>query len=412
MRTKLGLTFVNLIDPGSKIIRRYGILNEEKGEIPHPATVVVDRQGIVRFFEVDEDYTKRPSNERILAALRPPRPDAGGAGTLIVLNKSDATATLIDLGTGDLVATLPTGPGPHEVAVSPDGRTAVATNYGGQIAGSSLTVIDVPSAQVTSTIDLGEYRRPHGIVYLRDGVHVIVTAEENQSLLTVHVPSGRVANAVRTGQEVSHMVVVTPDGARAFVPNIGSGSVSVIDLKAGQLMRNIETGAGAEGIAITPDGREVWVTNRSADTITVIDAATLEIVQEIGSKSFPIRAKATPDGRHVLVSNARTGDLAVFDADTKREVRRISMELSAESTKGRLFGNLFGRSPVPIGILVHPDGKRAYVANTNADRVSIVDLESWMTIGVLEPGKEPDGLGYSRLSVRGAEVSSSVSGRP
>ena len=412
MRAKLGLTLVNLIDPGSKIIRRYGILNEGQGAIPHPATVVVDREGIVRFFEMDEDYTKRPSNERILAALRPLRAAGGGAGTLIVLNKSDATAALIDLDSGDLVATLPTGSGPHEVAVSPDGRTAVATNYGGEVAGSTLTVIDVPSARVTGTIDLGDYRRPHGIVYLRDGVHVVVTAEDNQSLLTVHVPSGRVANAVRTGQEISHMVVVTPDGARAFVPNIGSGSVSVIDLKAGQLIRNIETGAGAEGIAITPEGREVWVTNRSADTVTVIDAATLEIVQELSSKSFPIRAKATPDGRHVLVSNARTGDVAVFDADTKREVRRVSMDLSAENTKGRLFGNLFGQSPVPIGILIRPDGKRAYIANTNADRVSIVDLETWTTIGVFEPGKQPDGLGYSRLSVRGAEVSSSVSGRP
>ncbi len=408
----MGLTLVNLIDPGSKIISRYGILNEKEGEIPHPATVVVDREGIVRFFEMDEDYTKRPPNEKILAALKPERAATGGAGTLIVLNKSDATAVLIDLESGDLVATLPTGSGPHEVAVSPDGRTAVATNYGGEVAGSSLTVIDVPSARVEKTIDLGDYRRPHGIVYLGDGVHVVVTAEDNQSLLTVHVPSGRVANAVRTGQETSHMVVVTPDGARAFVPNIGSGSVSVIDLKAGQLIRNIATGAGAEGIAITPDGGEVWVTNRSADTVTVIDAATLEIISELGSKSFPIRAKSTPDGRHVLVSNAQTGDVAVFDAATKKEVRRVTMEFSAKSTEGRLFGSVFGQSPVPIGILVRPDGKRAYIANTNADRVSIVDLENWTTIGILEPGKQPDGLGYSRLSVRSAEVSSSVSGRP
>ena len=44
---------------------------------------------------------------------------------LIVLNKSDATASLIDLGTGAVVATMPVGTGPHEVAVSPDGRTAV-----------------------------------------------------------------------------------------------------------------------------------------------------------------------------------------------------------------------------------------------------------------------------------------------
>ncbi len=408
----MGLEFVNLIDPQSTVIKRYGILNEKQGAIPHPATVVVDERGIVRFFAVDEDYTKRPANAEILASLRPRRSDAGGEGTLIVLNKSEATASLIDLASGRVVATLPTGAGPHEVAVSPDGRTAVATNYGGSEAGSTLTVIDVPSARVTGTIDLEDYRRPHGIVWLGDGEHVVVTAEDNQSVLTVHVPSGRMTRAVRTGQAVSHMVVVTPDGERAFVPNIGSGSVSVIDLQTGQLIRNIPTGAGAEGIAITPDGREVWITNREADTITVLDAATLEVIAQIESPSFPIRARATPDGRHVLVSNARSGDVAVFDVREKKEVRRVSMELSAEGTKGRLFGSRFGRSPVPIGILIRPDGRRAYVANTNADRVSIIDLESWTTVGILEPGREPDGLGYSRLTVGAPGVSSSPSGAP
>jgi DNA-binding beta-propeller fold protein YncE len=49
---------------------------------------------------------------------------------------------------------------------------------------------------------------------------------------------------------------------------------------------------------------------------------------------------------------------------------------------------------VPIGILVHPDGKRAYVAN--ADVVAIVDLEAWKVVGLLKAGKEPDGMAYSR----------------
>ena len=58
------------------------------------------------------------------------------------------------------------------------------------------------------------------------------------------------------------MVVSTPDGARAFVANIGSGSVTVVEGR--KAIRQIPTGKGAEGIAITPDGREVWVVNREA----------------------------------------------------------------------------------------------------------------------------------------------------
>jgi YVTN family beta-propeller protein len=323
------------------------------------------------------------------------------AGTLVVLNKSGASASLIDDATGEVIATVPTGNAPHEVAVSPDGKTAVGTNYGNREApGSTLTVIDIPGAKAVKTIDLGEYRRPHGIQWLADGKHVVVTAEGNKALLKVDVDAGKVVTAVATGQEVSHMVAVTPDGRRAFVANIGSGSATAVDLEAGLKLGDIVTGEGAEGVAVTPDGRYVWVTNRGADTISVVDASTLEVVATVESKTFPIRAKVTPDGRHVLVSNAETGDLAVFDAKTRKELRRVSFKTQATTTEGRLFSDQFGESSVPIGIVIRPDGKRAYVAHTNADLVSVIDLESWEVSEKWTPGEEPDGMDYSALTVK------------
>lgn len=68
-------------------------------------------------------------------------------------------------------------------------------------------------------------------------------------------------------------------------------------------------------------------------------------------------------------------------------------------TEGRLFGDRFGESSVPIGVLIAPDGQRAFVAHANADVVSVVDLDSWEITGLLRGGKEPDGLGYSQVSV-------------
>jgi YVTN family beta-propeller protein len=395
------------MDPDLAVIRRYGILNEEQGNIPHPTAAIVDRAGIVRYLRVDRDYTKRPSTTELLEALR--RLDAGAVtsgapavrGTLVVLNKAEATASLVDLATGRVAATVPTGDGPHEVAVSPDGRLAVVTNYGRSQAGSTLTVIDVPAGGVAKTIDLAPHRRPHGVAWLADGRRIVVTAEEDRALLTVDVDTGAIVSKVETGQKVSHMVAVTPDGVRAFVANIGSGSVSVIDLREGKLVKDVPTGAGAEGIDITPDGRHVWVTNREADTVTVLDAGSLAVVKELPSKSFPIRARLTPDGRHVLVSNARTGDVAVFDARERREVRRIPLRLPASATEGRLFGGAFGDSSVPIGILVHPGGKVAWVAHANADLVTVLDLETWAPAGTLRAGREPDGLGYSPLAPPG-----------
>jgi YVTN family beta-propeller protein len=323
----------------------------------------------------------------------------GSSGTLVVLNKSDASASLIDVATGRAVATVATGEGPHEGATSPDGRTVLVTNYGGQKApGTSLTVIDVTAGKAVGTIELGSNRRPHGVRWL-DARRALVTAEGIRSLLVVDVPAGRVEAAIQTGQDVSHMVAATPDGTRAFVANIGSGNVTAVDLAGGQVLAQIATGKGAEGIDVSPDGKEVWVTNRESDTVSVVDAASLTVVATLPSASFPIRVKLTPDGKRALVSNAKAGDVAVFDAVARRELARIKMPLTAVSGDGRV---LPFPGTVPIGIVVTPDGSRAFVAHANADAVAVVDLATLAMTGSLKAGKEPDGMAYSplRVSVR------------
>ena len=329
-------------------------------------------------------------------------PSAFAQGTLIVLNKSDNTVSLIDLKSKKSVATVPTGVGPHEAAVSPDGKIAVIANYGAQgQPGNSLTVVDISKKEVVRTIDLGEYRRPHGINWLQ-GNRIVVTAEVNKALLIVDVTSGKVLDAINTEQNVSHMVAVSAKTNRAFVANIGSGTVTVIDLATKKKIADIPTGAGAEGIDISPDEREVWVTNRESNTISVVDQATLKVIATLDSKSFPIRIKFVGDGKHVLVSNAQSGDIAVFDAIARKELKRIPMELKAATgqTEQRLFGTQFGQSPVPVGILVIPSVNRAFVANTNADIVTVVDLKEWKVVDRLQAGKEPDGLAYSRVELK------------
>jgi YVTN family beta-propeller protein len=330
-----------------------------------------------------------------LAAATPPAETAGDL--LVVLNKSDHTASLITLPKGEVVATLPTGKGPHEVAVSPDGRTAVVADYGVRGApGRTLTVIDLAERKVVRTIDLGEKAMPHGIHYLPDGRRVAVTAEARSALLLVDVEAGRVLAERPTEQRVSHMVALSPDGKAAWTANIGSGTATRIDLAGRDEPRSVATGDGAEGIALRPGGNELWVTNRGADTVSVLHPESLELLAEIPSPSFPIRIAFTPDGKRALVSCARSGELAVFDAATRREVARISMGVRAgDEADERLFGDRFGDSPVPVGVLVSPDGKRAFVANTNADVVSVIDLEKLALVGRLRAGREPDGMAYA-----------------
>jgi len=319
-------------------------------------------------------------------------------GTLVVLNKSDHTVDLIDITTKKSQATLPTGIGPHEVAISNNHKLAVVTNYGNaQAPGKSLTIIDIPNKKVIKTIEL-EHIAPHGIEFI-DEKNVLVTCERSKKLIQVNIETEATLKAIDTDQETSHMVVYAPKSKRAFVANIRSNSVSVIDLKKDRLETILKTGKGAEGVALSADGNEVWITNRSNDTISIIDVKTLKTKKEVVSSKFPIRVKTTSDGKYALVSNAQTGDVNVFDARTKELLKTISMNITVEEKEAsRLFQD-FDKSPVPVGILIHPDNKTAFVANTNADIITIIDLLTMEVSGRLTAGKEPDGLGYSKVKL-------------
>jgi len=59
-----------LSDPGHKVIDRYGLLNPSASGLPHPATYIIDKKGVVRWKFVEVDYTKRPDNEEVLRALK------------------------------------------------------------------------------------------------------------------------------------------------------------------------------------------------------------------------------------------------------------------------------------------------------------------------------------------------------
>ena len=326
------------------------------------------------------------------------------ADTLLVANKSDNTVDLIDLASGKSVATLPTGHAPHEIGISADGNRAVVSNYGDRDEpGSTLTVIDVGKASVLRTVDLGPHTRPHGVVFINDD-QVAVTTEGSAHMLVVDIQTGETLAAVETGQEVSHMVAATPDGTRAFVANIGSGNVTAIDLTTSQKLGDIVTGEGAEGIAVTPDGREVWVGNRAADTLSIINTETLEVEATLPCPGFPIRVAVTPDGNRVLVSAARSGEVVIFDARQRSELMRTQLDLSNAPDASRpLFGDRFGESPVPVGLIIDPSGDRAWVAATQADAVVVVETAKLAVLDLLRAGREPDGMAFSSVSPHSTE---------
>ena len=312
----------------------------------------------------------------ILAGLVGPL--AVAAEVLVVLNKSDHEAALVDPATYEVLAKLPTGQGPHEAAASPDGRFAYVANYGVQgQPGHTLSVLNLETRAVARTFYLGDYTRPHGIWVSRDGARLWVTCEGAQAVLELDTQTGNILKAWRTNQDVSHMVVPTPDEQKLYVANIGSGSVTVIE-RTSDTVKSIPTGAGAEGIDVSPDGREVWVSNRAAHTVSVLDTATdrVQATFESGGQ-VPIRVKFSRDTRQVWVSNAGTNNVTIFDARTRQLIDTINT------------------GSAPVCILMAPDGQRAFVANTQSNQVSVIDVRERKLLRAFSTGTEPDGMAWA-----------------
>ncbi len=311
------------------------------------------------------------------------------AGVVVVLNKSDHEAALVDPATLEVLAKLPTGKGPHEAATSPDGRYAYVSNYGSFAVfregerpqmqpGNTITVLDLKERKVKATFDLGKYTQPHGIWVSRDGSRVWVTCEGAKAVLELDAASGEILKAWETNQEVSHMVAPTPDEKKLYVANIGSGSVTVID-RSTDIVKSIPTGAGAEGIDVAPSGKEVWVSNRASHTVAVIEVATDRVLVTFESGGqMPIRVKFTPDGKQAWVSNARSNLVTVFDAATRQLAGKVEV------------------GAVPVGILMSPDGQRAFVANTNDNKVTVLDVPAKKILRTFTTGTEPDGMAWAQ----------------
>ena len=326
------------------------------------------------------------------------------AETLLVGNKSADTVSLIDLASGETVAVAATGRGPHEVAVSDDGQIAVVTNYGTrEEPGNTLTVIEVEAGKAVGTIDLGKHTRPHGIVWLPDNRKALVTTEGSKKLLLVNVYAGTIEKAIPTGQITSHMLAYDRSGRRAYVSNMGSGSVSLLNVNHGELLAFKSSGRGAEGIALSQDGARLWVTNRDEDTVSLFDARFLKLLQKVEVGGFPIRAEITPDDQSVLVTSARSGTLTIIDQRSAEVMKTVDLGLMAKAQPGTLLADQFSRSSIPIGVELSPSGDRAWIAHAGIDRVQELETKGWTQTRLLVTGREPDAMGFSALKVKPAD---------
>jgi DNA-binding beta-propeller fold protein YncE len=306
------------------------------------------------------------------------------ADSLLVLSKGDLTLSIVDPATLKVVAKMPSGPDPHEVVASTDGKFAYISNYGGG-AYNTITAVDlVAQKTISPPIDLGALRGPHGLMYV--GGKVWFTAEAAKVIGSWDPASQKIDLVLGTGQNRTHMLYVFDDLKRIVTSNVSSASMTVIDKTPGGRgpngdwnEENVTVGRGAEGFDVAPGGKELWAANATDGTISIVDLGLKQVTQTLDADvKSANRLKFTPDGKTVLVSVLSGPDVSVFDVATRKLKKKIPAGRGA------------------AGIEIQPDGSRAFVACTPDSYVVVVDLKTLSASGRLEAGKNPDGMAWCR----------------
>jgi YVTN family beta-propeller protein len=331
---------------------------------------------------------------------------------LLALSKTDRTLAIVDPATNKVLARMPSGPDPHEVVASADGKYAYISNYGGG-SYNTIGVVDLIAQKALPSIDLGALRGPHGLDFA--GGKLWFTAEAAKAIGSYDPATNKIDWILGTGQDRTHMLFVTQDLKRLITSNVSSATMTIIEKSAGGgrgpggpgrgpggpplgtgpggpppgrgpggppqpdwQETIVPVGRGAEGFDVSPDGKEIWAANAQDGTISVLDFAAKKVIQTVDANvNGANRLKFTLDGKLVLVSTLNGPDLLVIDAGTRRTVKRIETGHGA------------------AGIQMRPDGAVAYIGCTPDDYVAIVNLKSLEVTGHIDVGKQPDGLAWA-----------------
>jgi YVTN family beta-propeller protein len=311
--------------------------------------------------------------------------------SLLALSKAEHTLAIVDPTSLKVIAHIPVGEDPHEVIAATDGKTAYVSIYGG---GSlhEINVIDLIAQKPLTNIDTRPLYGPHGIEYVNGKVWF--TAEGSRSVGRYDPASGKLDWCMGTGQDRTHMLYVSADGTKIYTTNVNSGTVSILTqtmIQPGKMapanarpredwsQTVIPVTRGSEGFDVSPNGKQLWAAASEDGSIAVIDLDTKKVSTKIDAKAVGAnRLKFTPNGKMVFITSLRIGDLFIYDAATQKEIKRLKIGHGA------------------AGILMDPDGTRAFVACSPDNYIAVIDLKTLEVTNHLEVGGVPDGLAWAQ----------------
>jgi YVTN family beta-propeller protein len=261
---------------------------------------------------------------------------------------------------GDTVKkTVPLGPFPATVQLSPDGAYAWVVNFNlhGDMKPSSVSVVYLD--EMIEVARIPTCTMPHGSRLTADGSKHYSACMMDDLLVEIDAPTMRVS--------------------RHFVLTKGSEHG-----EAGAPQHSMSHGAAAGACSPTwahptADGSRIWVACNGSNELVEIDGRTWSLRRRLPAGEGIYNLALTRDGTRLVATNKRGRSVSVIDAATGKEIARLP-------TKRRL----------PSGVAISPDDRYAFVAvegvGAEPGTVEVIDLVALATVATVDVGQQAGGV--------------------
>lgn len=267
------------------------------------------------------------------------------------------------------------GTHPHEIVLTPDRKTLYVADNGvmwmteTSPGDNTVSIVDIPSMKRTGVIDLGQFRRPHGITYDPKPNRVYATTEKPSKLLALDPKALKVIRTYDVKGQAPHIVKLDAKAEWAYVSNTDTGNLSAIKLSSGEVI-SMPSGERPQGQAMSPDGKTIFVANSGGNSISIFDLAQKKNIGRIEtSGKAPVRLVVTPDGKTLIIALQEGRTVGFADIASRKELTEIPLN---------------GR---PVSMSLSLDGKLAYCSVQEEDEINIISVADRKLIKVVHTPK-------------------------
>jgi DNA-binding beta-propeller fold protein YncE len=289
---------------------------------------------------------------------------------IFVLNSLDANVSMIDANNWQEIKRIETGKEPHHLYLTPDEKSLVVANAGGD----SLTFLDPKTGAIQRTltgildpyhlrfspdmkwfitaanrlnhVDIYHWqpqsaqplqlvkrivsrKTPSHIAIDSKSTTAYVTMQDSDEWVAVDLGTQTIRWRFPTGAMPAD-IYLTPDDQYALIGLTASDGVQVFDLSAGstqapKLVKTITTGKGAHAFRAAGDKRHVFVSNRVANSVSKIDLQTQSVVSQMAVPGGPDCMDVSADGKLLFVTSRWAKKLTVVDLLTGKMVRQLNV---------------------------------------------------------------------------------------